>query len=396
MTNKIEIILIDKDENSRKLIKDLLKNQQQITVTAEVDDPATGYELVKEHNPHIVILDLFVPETESLKLASRISHDFPQTTLMVTSAKTKSDVILKAMRAGAREFLSKPIKAEDLKVAVEQVVRQKYETGAGKIITLFGVKGGVGATTIATNLAVNLAGHSEKSVLLIDLNLQLGHVSVFLDAKSKYSIVDVANNFEGIDAEALKNALPQHASGVYLLSEPARLEEAESLTAVQLEQILSMLKSAFDYIIIDSSNKLDEVTLKALDESDTILVILTNDLPSIYNARRSLDIFRRMGYDEKKLLLIINRHDFIKGVDFSDLEKSVNIPVFWKIPNQNYAEILDAINQGTPISITLPKSKTSLSFKDLAARLNGGKPAANGEAKQKGGMLKEFLQKLME
>lgn len=384
MTSKLSVIIIDSDENSRNLLKTRFTKTQKVKIAGETSDLSKGYALVKKINPNIIVLDISKRELEALKLAKKITQHFPDTTIFVTACEGKSEMIIKAMRAGAREFLYKPLNEKEIKGAVDTVIqvesqRTQEKKNPGKTITIFGVKGGVGTTTIATNLAVNLANHSKKSVILVDLNLQFGNSALFLNLQPKYSIVDVANNLEDLDATQLKDVLPKHSSGVRLLSEPPRLEDAETVTAAHLEQILTLLKSVFDYIVIETNNIFDEITLKALDESDSVLTIMEAELPSIYNARRCLDVFKRMGYDEEKVLLVINRLTADQGVPLKDLKKSVNFPLFWKIPNQNYETIIPCINQGSPISIMFPKSKLSINLKQLAGRLNGGMPVEEAE-----------------
>lgn len=396
---KISVILIDSDDSSRRYLKEELKKIQRTKIAAETENVGRAIGLVKKIKPNIVVLDLFPSVEKALALAERISQTSPQTTLFVTSTEAKPDIIIRAMRAGAREFLAKPFDKDEVLTAFKNHIRwEKHRTAQddviGKMIAVFGVKGGVGATTIATNLAVNLAENTHKSVILVDLNLQLGNAALFLNLQPKYSIIDVANNLDNLDPNILRDILPKHPSGVRLLPGPARIEEAESLIGTQFEQILILLRSVFDYVVIDTHNLGSEFSLKALDESDVILAVATAELPSVYNARRCLDIFQRMGYSKDKLLLVINRHQTAKGVEFEDLEKSINYPVYWKIPNQDYTTVMESINQGTPISMLTPRAKVSQNLKDLAERMNGSFSTDEKETKTKNNQKSRFIKKL--
>ncbi len=398
MAEKISVVIIDADEHSRRFIKELLKKIQRVKVAAEATNLARAYEVVKKNKPTIVILDLFPEEDGALKLAEKITQNFPKITLFVTSSEIKPELIIKAMRAGAREFLPKPLNKDELLTAVKNLIRWESrrfteEDSHGKMITVFGMKGGVGTTTIATNLAVNLASHTSKSVILVDLNLQLGTAALFLNIQSKYSIVDVINNIEDIDPKLLTDVLPKHASGVCLLARPSRLEEAESLIGSHFDQITALLGSIFDYIIIDANEGLNDFSVRALDESDSILTVSTAELPSIYNTRRCLDIFKRMGYGKDKLLLVINRYDSNKGVTSEEIEKSLKYPVFWTIPNQDYATVIKSINEGIPISTMTPRSKVSQNFKKLAEHFNGSvfMEQENTKRKRKSSLIKKIF-----
>jgi len=396
---KISVVVIDPDDKSRQSLKALLKGVQRVKIVAETGDLARGFEKTGELKPNIVILDLSPNAEQTLKMAERITQSFPHSTLFVTSFQIVPELIIKAMRAGAREFLFKPLNRDELVNAIKSAARSQGKRATevsfgAKMLSVFGAKGGVGATTIATNLAVSLAKHTKKAVLLVDLNLQFGNAALFLNVQPEYSIVDLANHLNDVEPELLKNVLSKHTSGVWLLSGPARAEEAEAVTVSHLDQILAILKSVFDYIVIDTKNSFDDLTLKALDESDSVLTVFTADLPGIYNARRCLKVFQRMDYSQEKVLLVLNRDGANNGgIDVDGLEKSLNYPIYWRVPNHDYTNVINSINQGIPISTGSPRAKISVSFNDLAHRFNGvaAVPAAEPEKNEKRSLFKNLF-----
>jgi pilus assembly protein CpaE len=403
MAKQISVAIIDADEESRQSTKALLKAMPQVNIAGEAIDSTRGYDLVKEFRPAIVILDLFPTADYVLKLAEKITQNFPQTSLFVTSSEVSPQTMMKAMRAGAREFLSKPIGREELTNAITNFIHrenQKMAEGShgGKILTVFGAKGGVGTTTIATNLAVNLAEQTQKSVILVDLNLQFGNAALFLNIQPEYSIVDVVKHIADLDPQLLKEALPKHASGVCLLTGPSRMEEAEFITGPHLDQILTLLRSIFEFIIIDTHTVFNDLMFRVWDASDAIVAVFIADVPTIYNTRRCLDIFQKTGYGQDKVFLLMNRHGANNGIAFEDLEKSINYPVFWKVPNQDYTTAVNAINQGIPLSTFNRRSKISLSFKELAEHFNrtlfmppSGRRHGEAKSGQKKGLIKKFF-----
>ncbi len=374
MDNQINVIIIDENEESRKHIKGILNRIHRLNIE-EAGDFDNGLKSIKKVKPDITILNLFPSEENALNLARKITLNYPETVLFVTAPQAAPDIIIQAMRAGAREFLMQPLNKDELIEAVNSIIRSKKQKSdkisKGKIITVHGAKGGVGTTTIATNIASVLSKYEKKDVILFDLNLKLGNSALFFDVKPQYSIIDVANNIDNIDTTLFKNTLPTHSSGVRILIGPSRIEEAESINATHIEQILSLFRDIFEFIIIDTNSVFDEVNIKALDEADTILTVSTLDVPSIYNTRRCLDLFQRMGYDKEKVLLILNRYSTFDEIDVKVIEKTVDYPIFWRIPNQSYSQILKSINAGTPISLMMPRSKISMSFLDIAKSLNG-------------------------
>lgn len=374
MDNQINVIIIDENEKSRKVIKGILDRIHGLNIE-EAGDFENGLKSIKKIKPDITILNLFPSEENALQLARKITQNYQDTVLFVTAPNAAPEVIIQAMRAGAREFLLQPFKKDELIEAVNSTIhssKQKSEKiSKGKIIAVHGAKGGVGATTIATNIASVLSQHQKKDVILFDLNLKLGNSALFFNVKSQYSILDVATNIDKIDTHLLKNTLPRHSSGVRILLGPSHIEQAETINAMHVEQTLALLRYIFEYIIIDTNSIFDEVNIKALDEADTILTVSTLDVPSIYNVKRCIDLFQRMGYDKEKVLLILNRYSKFEEIDVELIEKTIDYPIFWRIPNQNYSQILKSINVGNPISIMLPRSKISISFSDIAKNLNG-------------------------
>jgi pilus assembly protein CpaE len=397
MADRVSVVLIDENGDSLRVAKTMLSEIQWIDLVAEATDLKTGYELVKGRKPSLAIVNLMPSTDQAVKTVDKITLNTPQTSLLVTSAQTDPDLIIKAMRAGAKEFIKQPFDRSELMAALKNIRRKNNSaTGKsteGKIFTAFGAKGGVGTTTIATNLAVNLAQNIGKRVVLIDLNLQLGNAALFLNVDSNYSLVDMANNIEELDHLSLLDALPKHSSGVYLLKGPQRPEQAEMIKGTHLEHILVFLKTVFDYIVIDTNNILDELTIRALDESDSIFIVFTDDLPAIYNTRQCLDTFLKMGYGQEKLFLTMNRDGSKKGISHKELEKSLHYPLFWRVPNEDYPLVVSSVNQGIPISIMKPHSKLGKSFSELATRLKGngddGKEIQK-KAKQPGGLMKFF------
>jgi len=374
MAENTTVLIIDADDDSRRTAKGLMTEIGWVTIAGESSDPSGGFELVRKIKPDVVFLNLYPAADDLLELAEKITRNAPHTTLFMTSSENDSDIIIKAMRSGAKEFLRQPYEKDEFREAFRKFRMSDHGAADGvshgRIVSIFGMKGGVGATTIAINLAVNLAKHTKKKVVLVDLNLQLGNAALFLNIKPKYSIVDIAGGIEEIDPVTVKGILPRHESGIYLLSGPQRPEQSELVRENHLDRILMVLRSMFDFIVIDTTNVLGELALRALDESEMILAVLTDDLAAIYNARQCLDIFDRMGYGEDKVRLVMNRGFSNRGITSQDVEKSISYPIFWKIPNEKYPTVLSSLNQGIPISLFKPHSKLSGSFRDLANHIH--------------------------
>lgn len=380
---QIFVEIIDQDENSRAAIKSML-SEMDVLLSGEYAEFERGLSHLRQNEIDIVVMNL-APDTEkSLENAETLTQRFPGVALFVISEQTSSDLIIRAMRAGAREFFSRPLQKQDLSLAVQAVAKAKkikaeQEGKKAKIITVFGTKGGVGTTTVATNLAALLSKMGVKDVILLDLNLQFGNAALFINAKPQYSLVDIAKNLDSIDLNIFKNTIPKNPDGIHILTGPQKIEDAEYFEPRHLAKILEMLKSLFQIIIIDTRSSFDEFTLKVFDESDTIFIISNLEFPTIYNTKNILELFRLMEYTDEKVKVVINRYDEKDASIAEDLTRIYPYPISWKVPNHDYPSMANMVNYGTPVAIKLPKAKVSQLLREMAQtqiakeQLAGGK-----------------------
>ena len=208
------------------------------------------------------------------------------------------------MRAGAHDFLCKPVNENDLRAAAEKVfklkeARKEHQESGGKVVAVFSNKGGNGTTTIAVNLADALVRYHGKKVVVVDLALASGDVTMFFNVNPAYSILDLAKNAEKADSDFLHTLLLKHSSGVYILADPPMIEDGESISAGQVREMLSTLRSMFDVIIIDTSHQFDERTLTALEVSDIVLLVTLLNLPSLKSTQKCLELFGRIGFPRR-------------------------------------------------------------------------------------------------
>jgi pilus assembly protein CpaE len=371
------IAVIDLDGDSCIATAEMLKEIPGVDVQTETQDLYRGISMVRRLNPAVVIFNLYPSEEAAMEYAQKINQYFPECALVVSARKMNSNLVLSAMRVGAREFITQPINKDELVSAVKKILQAKKDASpdsllSSKMVTVFGVKGGAGATTVATNLASLLARHTKTCAVVIDLNFQFGDAALLLNVKNRCSVLDVANHIDRLDVSLLATLLPKTPDGVSLLSGPAKIEEAESITCGHLEQILMAVRSAFPYIIVDTAHALNDFTIKAMDESDHVLMVATPDVPSIYNTTRCLDLFQKMGYDREKVLLALNRCNGVDELDPSAVEKLLKYPVSWRFPKQDPNTMANAVNKGVPISKMLPNSKLSQNLLKMMQHLSGG------------------------
>lgn len=372
MNNDLPIIVLDSNENSRNIIKSYIEEFGYGENGFYLEDYNLGLEEIKKNcdkNP-IVFIDISEMNSPILNILESIK--LLTTRIVITSTESSIDMIVKAMRYGAKEFLPKPILKNDLQRVLTLLTQQNLEIQktSSKIISVYSNKGGIGKTTIATNLAVELAKSTRDKVLLVDLNLQLGDISTFLNLNPTVDVSYFIKNLLDKKEETILNACERYKdTSLFILSDPTYIEQAESITLQQIDKLLTVLKKVFSYIIVDMSSNIDPNSLKILDKSDWILFTTIVNIPAIRNAQRCLNLFKSRRYSEDKVKIIVNRYMENDDITIEDIETALQEKVYWKIPN-NYFSIMEAINRGIPVCEVNSNSNIANSFKSLVAKIS--------------------------
>ena len=364
------IYILDSNENSVKILKSFLEEEGYNNVKT-FQNYEKGLEALKsEQDEKIVFVDLdkssFINDSflEDLKLASD--------KIIMTSTEYSADYIIKSFRYGALDFLPKPILKNQLLSSIEKInsVKDGLDSNTSKIITVYSNKGGIGKTTIATNFAAELAKTTRSKVALVDLNLQLGDVSTFLNLSPKFDVAYVVKNILTKKEGSLISAFEKYKdTSLYILSDSTFIDQSENITPVQIESLFASLKSIFSYIVIDMSSEISPNTLKILDKSDYILFTSIVNIPAIRNTQRCLSLFKSRRYPEDKVKIVINRYMESDDIKIDDIETALGEKVYWKIPN-NYFSIMESINKGEIVSDVSPKSNIASSFKELSIKIS--------------------------
>jgi pilus assembly protein CpaE len=373
---KIPICLIGEDSLALASLKQQLDKDAAFSFEGRAYAYGDAFEgLRNKSGPIIAVVDLNQEPQRAFGVAEEIKFKLPNVRLIMTSNNTAPDTILRAMRSGAEEFLAQPFNWPEVFNSFE-AIRRKIDNHAprtterGHIIAVSSNKGGVGSTTITTNLASSLAGH-RKSVCVVDLVLQFGSVTSFLNIEATYTILDLAKNLKRIDPLFLDGSLVKHASGVRVLAEPFYAEDARRITPADIDEILDVLTQSFDFVVVDTPKEFDDMLTVVLDKANLILFVTEMDVPSLKSAHRAFEMFERMGIYEKKIRLVLNRHVKSKLMTLESVEKALGVRVFWTLPN-NYPVAIAAVNQGLSIQECDPRSDIAKSYSGLCTALLNG------------------------
>ncbi|MBR1754158.1 AAA family ATPase [bacterium] len=372
MTEKLNTVLINFDYQGYELIKTYLQALDFLTVSDFSDDIKTLQEKILKERPEIVIVNISEKTDYILNIVSKILAVHKNCKIIALSDDYSANTVIKVMRTGIREIVNYPIIKDDFLNTILKLKNQNIVTKEKKsrVITVFSNKGGIGKTSVAVNTALELANITKEKIALVDLNLQMGDITTFLDIVPSFDVSYTVNNLAKMNPEFMLNTLECYKdTNLYVLAEPPSLEKAKQITPEQITNLIKLLRETFSYIVIDISPNFDKKTIAALDNSDLILLVTMVNLPAIRNCQRCLDIFDKLGYDANKTQIVLNRFMENDEIKVDDVESVLNRDVYWKIPN-NYFAIMSSINKGIPVSIMQPDSNIAQSYQGLAVKLS--------------------------
>jgi pilus assembly protein CpaE len=398
MSHVLRLAIVDPNDAARDALKSALLGMDTVWLEAECSRYEYFADVVSQTHPDIAFIALDADPEKSLQLVHRLREVSPDCGVLVASSSTDGNLILRAMRAGVKEFLTQPLQLQDLVGALDRISRQRHGSGdqatAGtSVIAVAGATGGVGSTSLAVNLACSLAAGERNSVVLIDLDLCLGDADVCLDAIPDYTLVDVVQNVSRLDFTLLKRSLTKHASGLYLLPRPVQLEDTRLITVEDFKRALGLLKATFTHLIIDTSKSYSPLDMAALEMASQVLLITQLDLPCLRNVVRLMMSFGEIDGLKEKVKIIVNRVGLGNGhISLKKAKETIGADIYWQVPN-DYRVMVDVRNNGVPLMEQAPKAAITQSIRLLADALSG-KESGGSAAEQKGSVGSRLLGQL--
>lgn len=389
----IRVLVVDDISDTRESIRRLLNFEHDIEVIGEAGSGSEALRLAEELSPDIVLMDINMPEMDGIRTTELLALRVPEAVVVIMSVQGEPAYLKRAMMAGAREYIVKPFSGSELSSTLVRVFeaeqRKKEACGAeakaalqhssdraGRVLSFFSTKGGVGKTTLAINLAVHLASSGKWRVLLLDLNLQFGDALVFLNLLPKHTIVDLAQS-DTLVFNDIQGCLLTHSSGLEILAAPTRPEYAELVTVEHVTRIIEEAKPHFDFIICDNVSRFDEINLASFDAAEQIWLIISMDVPTLKNAKLSLEVLDGLHHRDK-VRLVLNRASKNMGLSLGDVEKSLNMKISYEIPSDG-ASLVAALNSGQPFVSSHPQSRAADGIRMMAKDLTRNSVPPGGE-----------------
>jgi pilus assembly protein CpaE len=388
-----EIVIVDVDVEARAELKRTLA-VGQITVVGESDYGIDAVTVAKEHTPDIFLVSMEEPVARALQTVEMLGAAAPQAAIIVYSSLAEAGAVRRAMVAGARDYLMKPLKPEDVSRAIYGILeldeRKRLNVGddssepvaRGTIFTVFGAKGGIGKTTIATNLATALVRLTDANVVLVDMDTRFGDVAIMMDIAVETSIADLGRRMDELDRESIKDYLVQHHTGVSILPAPLHPTEWRNVTPQHIEKIIDLLAQGHDYVVIDTPGTFNELIATTLELANVILLITSMDIASIKDTALALEMLRSAEVSEDKVKLTINHCTSSNSLREEDVERVLEYGVTWRIPHDYH--VASSTQLGIPIVIAKPYARVARAVTDMAYALSGA-------PRERKGFLERFL-----
>jgi pilus assembly protein CpaE len=374
MAEQISFIIIDSSAASISDMKRILEAQDRdLKVVGTATSFEKGYELIFSDRPTVVIMEIVDEDiaTSIGKIKSILSRS-PRTFIFAAGGLASSEAILTLLRAGATEYLPKPVLEADLASAVRKLIRSNLavsaEDGKGGIYSVFSPKGGSGVTTVAINLAANIFNETGQPTLVVDLDHTSADVGAFLNLQPGYTLQDAMGETKELDKMPLQNILAKHNSGIHVLPQKMHLEEAVPPTGESVRRLLDGLRGTFRHIVLDTEPHVSDATITAMQMSEAVLMVFVLSLPGIKNTQKYLDYLQRKDIAEQKIRLVVNRFNKKGDIPIAETESVLRQPVFSSIPN-DYGTAIESLNRAMPFCSFAPHSGLNMALRDLALRV---------------------------
>ncbi len=393
-TDKIRVVIVDDIAETRENIRKILQFEPDVEVVGVARTGREAIDISKDVKPDVLLMDINMPDMDGIAATEIIRKVVPFAQIVILSIQNDPNYMRRAMLAGARDFLTKPPTIDELTGAIRRAgamardersrapqvsSAQVARTGGarpfggsnagGKVITFYSPKGGSGCTTLATNLAVCL-NNEDSSVVIVDGNLQFGDVAVFLNEQGKFSILDLTSRADELDPDIVNSVTIKHSqSGIKVLAAPMKPEQSDMVSGEQFSKVLRYMRTMYSYVIVDTASSLQDITASAINNSDLLVLLTTQDIPSIKNSRLFLDEIDALGFERNRIVFVMNKFDKRIGITPEKVSENLKQEIAAVIPFEE--RVIVSVNRGIPFLLvdkSRPISRSILSLAEVVKK----------------------------
>lgn len=397
MSRTLRVIVVNTDDGVATDLRSVLLSIDGVKIVAEIDEPAMLAHAIT-HFPAEVLLVHLDPNPAGVMdvVAPLIEPHKDRIAVIGMTEDRDAELIMRAMRAGMREFLWKPFPPEQLAEVLNRVGSESSHSGRrlGRLFVAVGAGGGVGTTQLATNLAAELAQLEEweaqpmpgarPRVVVVDMDFRFGQVAMQLDAQPAFTIAELCERPEQIDAQMIEKAVFRHSTGVHVLARPNMLAEAERIHASQCAGVLASLQEHYDFVVVDLPGRFDPTARAVYDMADAYLLVMQLHVPCVRTVDRMLGELSASGYAVERVRLACNRTGRESSyLEIADVESTLNRKIDFQIP-EDWKTSSTALNMGSPLLLSAPKTRLRQAYVRIAQVLAGGRADAAGAGEENG------------
>jgi len=367
------ILVVDDDAFNRKVVSAVLSRAGFEVETAESGPEAL--ERIDAVRPDLLVLDVTMPKVDGYEVCRRLRHrpSYAHLPVLMLTANDTLEQKIQGFEAGADDYMTKPFQPAELAARVQALLRRAAATvrpetapAEAKVIAVFSLRGGVGVSTLASNVALGLVQIWEKQAVLVDLALSCGQSALMLGLPLRNTLADLAHVPEDeLDDELVDQVLLSHPAGLRVLAAPPSPELGEMVTGEVVSGVLKSLCTRNHYLVLDLPHDFRETTLVGLDMAHQIMVVMAPEMASVYATRCAFDVFDRLGYERDRVFLVLNRTFAKRGLKRAEIERALSQCVNFEIPFAP-EPLVEAVNRGAPPVVASPESGIGVLFEDLA------------------------------
>lgn len=372
MTHKVSLMF--ETSEARDAFLNSFKPLADVTISAYVGGARHLLAVMQKELPDVVLLEQQAPDERDFEQVEAASMRSPGVMVLLISPDTGLNTLKRAMRAGVRDLLPAPLNGQTVQAAVEylkdaKALNSRVEENNGTLYAFMPAKGGCGCTFLVTNLAY-LLHKAGKRVLLIDLNLYFGDAAAFLtDRRTEASVVDLARQSRRLDGALLEASVLKVRDDLHVLTAPDLPYQLEEVTPDTLAAVIALARSEYDFVLLDLGRTMDPATVKALDLSERIHLVLVQSLPALKDAQRMVKVFEGLGYPNEKVQLVLNQYSRSSQIPLGDVENATRHKVNRMLPASSEA-VQTSINQGVPLAKLAARDPVARALQDWAQELS--------------------------